>query len=215
MVITLNAKPRDLKESLDHIRKNGDLPAVFYGAKKESTPISINAREFTKVWKEAGESAAIKLAVGGENIDILIHDIQVNPVNGMPTHADFLAIDMNKPIEVAIQLAFSDDTPAVTRGVGILTKVIHEIEVRALPKDLPHEIEVDTSKLENVDDQILVKDLKMPAGVEVLKDEEEVVALIAPMQEEKEEEAAPADLSAIEVEQKGKKDEEGEEAAAE
>ncbi len=215
MVITLNAKARDTKESLEHLRKNGEMPAVFYGAKKESTPITINTRDFTKIWKEAGESSAIKLAVGTENIDIMIHDIQIDPMTGAPVHADFLAIDMNKPIEVAVQLSFSEETPAVTRGIGILVKVIHEIEVRALPKDLPHEIEVDTSGLENLDDQILVKDLKLPAGVEALKEGDEVVALITAMKEEKEEEAAPVDLSAIEVEQKGKKDEEEGEAAAE
>lgn len=214
-MFTLNAKARNTGEKIGELRKGGMIPAVFYGAGKPNTSISVPLAEFTKVWKEAGESSAITLENGKEKIDVLIHEIQYDPVRNMPTHVDFLAIDMNKEITVSVALEFSGEPEPVRTGLGILVKVLHEVEVTALPKNLPHTIPVDVSALATLDAQIHVKDLAVPAGVTIETGEDEVVALISEAKEEVEEEAAPVDLSAIEVEQKGKKDEEGEGAAEE
>jgi len=92
---------------------------------------------------------------------------------------------------------------------------MHELEIEALPKNLPHDIKVDISKLKTLSDQVLVKDIELPAGAKAVASPESVVAAISEQKEEKAEEvAAPVDLSAIEVEKKGKKEEEGAEAAA-
>src|SRR3989344_8055656 len=96
---------------------------------------------------------------------------------------------------------------------GTLVRVLHELKVEALPLEIPHSISVDISALATLESQILVKDLKVPAGAKVLNDPEEVVAAISVAKEEPVEEA-PVDLSAIEVEKKGKKDEEGAEGEA-
>jgi large subunit ribosomal protein L25 len=141
------------------------------------------------------------------DLNTLIHDIQVNPITDEPIHADFLVIDINKAIKVNIPVEFEGVSNAVKGGLGTLVKVLHEIEIEALPKDLPHNLVVDISKLETVDDQILVSDIVLPKGVTMITPTEEVVASIA-LQKEEVEESAPIDLSAIEVEKKGKKEEE-------
>jgi large subunit ribosomal protein L25 len=132
--------------------------------------------------------------------------VQVDPIKGFPIHVDFLAVDMNKPVEVAIPLEFVGLAKAEKDGLGTLVKVLHEIEIEALPKDLPHNIEVDVTIIATLEDLIHVKDIKLPKGVTLLTDGEEVVALVAAAKEEKEE--VVVDLSAIEVEKKGKKEEE-------
>lgn len=213
-MLKLIAKNRDIKEDLAEMRKNGFLPAVFYGMGKTSTPIAISRVEFKKVWLAAGESSTVKITTDKGDIDVLIHEVQVDPVSDEPIHIDFLVIDMNKKIEVKVALEFTGVSNAVKGGLGNLVKVLHEVEVEALPKDLPHNFIIDISKLETVDDQILVSDIKLPAGVTMITKDNEVIASIALQKEEKEEVTAPVDLSAIEVEKKGKKEEEGAEATS-
>jgi large subunit ribosomal protein L25 len=213
-MFVIKASPRDSAEKLATLRKDGRIPAVFYGAGQESTPVSIGRVEFKKVWREAGESSAIKVSVPSGDVDVLIHEVQTDPVSDEPIHVDFLAIDMKKKITVAVPLEFEGISGAVKSGLGNLVKVLHEIEVEALPKDLPHNLVVDISKLATLEDSITVSDIKLPVGVVAVTSGDDVVASIVAQVEEKEEEA-PVDLSAIEVEKKGKKEEEGGEGAAE
>jgi large subunit ribosomal protein L25 len=215
-MFTIKASKRDSDVKLDVLRKSGEIPAVFYGMGKVSTPISVPTVLFKKVWREAGESSAIKISTPSGDIDVLIQEVQVDPVTDEPIHVDFLAIDMKKKIQVKVPLEFVGVSNAVKTGLGNLVKVLYEIEIEALPSDLPHNLSVDISKLETLDSNITVSDLKLPAGVVAITNGDEVVASIVAQVEEKEEVAAPIDLSAIEVEKKGKKDEEGapEEAAA-
>lgn len=207
---TLLASKRSKTDTLGNIRSNGMIPAVVYGARVENTSISVPSVDFIKAWKVAGESSTIVLDIESKKIDVLIHDLQVDPVKGFPIHVDFLAIDMNKPVEVSIPLEFIGIAPAEKSGLGTLVKVLHEVEVKALPKDLPHAIEVDISSLETLENQIHVSDIKLPSGVSMITESGEVVALVAAAKEEKEE--APVDLSAIEVEKKGKKEDEDQKA---
>jgi large subunit ribosomal protein L25 len=209
-MLTLPFENRESKGSIDALRKGGRVPAVFYGPKEKSTPITLKETEFKKVWKEAGESSIITLKNGGEEHEALIQDVEVHPVSGAPLHADFYVIEKGKKLEVAVPLEFVGVAPAVKDLGGILVKVLHEIEIEALPKDLPHDIEVDISALTTLDSQILIKDLKLPAGVEAKLDPESVVAAIAVAKDEPEE-VAPADISSIEVVgAKGKEETEGE-----
>ncbi len=209
-MFTIQVKPRDAKKGLSFLRESGLLPAVFYGAGKKSTPIVLDEREFEKIWKKAGESTTVTIKTPEGDVDALIHEVTMDPVKGNPIHVDFLVVDMNKTIQVGIPLEFTGVSEAVKRGLGVLVKVLHEIEIEALPKNLPHEIMVDVSKLATTDDQILVKDLIMPNGVKAITDGDEVVAAIAIQKEEGAEVSGPTDLSQIEVEKKGKKEEETE-----
>ncbi|MFA5936992.1 MAG: 50S ribosomal protein L25 [Candidatus Paceibacterota bacterium] len=211
----IKATKRDDSINLDTLRKDGEIPAVFYGAGSATTPISIPIVEFKKIWRDAGESSTVKISIGTASVDALIHEVQVHPVTEEPVHVDFLVVDMNKKIKVHVPFEFVGISNAVKNGLGNLVKVLHEIEVEALPKDLPHNLVVDISKLETVDDQVFVSDIKLPAGVVVMANEHDIVASIVLQVEEKEEVVAPVDLSAIEVEKKGKKEEEGAETTTE
>ncbi len=212
-MFAIKAKKRSTGEKLDVLRKGGEIPAVFYGAGKTTTSISIGTVEFKKIWRDAGESSAVKVTMPDGTIDALIHVVQVDPVTDEPIHVDFLAIDMKKKIKVKVPLSFEGISNAVKSGIGNLVKVLHEVEIEALPADLPHNLVVDISKLETLKDQVFVSDIKIPTGVTVINGPAEVVASIIEQVEEKEEVAAPVDLSAIEVEKKGKAVEEGVEGA--
>lgn len=204
-MITLAATKRT-NETAAAVRAQDNIPAVYYGAGKDSVSISISLRDFTKVWKEAGETAAVTLDVDGEKVTTLIHDMQIDPLSNVPTHVDFLIIDMKKEIEVAVPIEFTGLAEAEKAGLGTLVKVLHEVEVRALPANMPHELIVDVTSLATLDMQIHVKDIVLPANVTLITDSEEVVALVAAFKEEKE--SAPMDLDSIEVVEKGKKEDE-------
>ena len=205
-MFTIKAKTRDIKANLEYLRKGGETPAVFYGMKKETTPISISTIEFKKIWHKAGESSTILIETESGKVDTLIHEVQVHPITGEPLHVDFLVVDMNKKITVSVPVEFTGVSAAAKGGLGTLVKVLHEVEVEALPKDLPHSLSVDISKLATIDDVVLVSDIVLPAGVVLITSNEEVVASIAVQKEEVE--SAPVDLSSIEVEKKGKKEDE-------
>ena len=208
-MLSIKASTRNSGEKLDTLRNSGQIPAVFYGVGKPTTTISLLTIEFKKIWREAGESSAVKVVTPEGGIDALIHEVQVDPVTNEPIHVDFLAIDMKKKIQVKVPLEFMGVSNAVKSGLGNLVKVLHEIEVEALPADLPHNLSVDIAKLETLEDTILVSDIKIPANVTTVTSASDVVASIIAQVEEKEEVVAPVDLSAIEVEKKGKKEEEG------
>ena len=202
-MLTLNVEKRDMKASLSSIREAGKMPAVFYGKKEESTPIMLPYAIFEKTLRDAGESTIIHLVGEDIDVDVLIHEVDYNPVTDKPRHADFYAIEKGKKIEIKVPVEFIGVSPAVKDLGAVLVKVMHEIEIEALPKDLPHNIEVDLSLLVKFDDVIEVKDIKAPAGVEIKSGSEEVVASVYEPKEEVVE-AAPVDLSAIEVSKKGK-----------
>ena len=209
----LQAKNRDDSKNLDSIRAEGGIPAVFYGGKKETGSVVIDGRQFEKVYNEAGESHTIALDVEGSKVDVLIHEVQRHPVSNMPIHIDFLVVDMNKPIEVAVELTFVGESGAEKLG-GTIVKVMHEVEVRALPNAIPNSIEVNLEKLESMDSVIHLKDLVLPKGVEFMADSESVVASVAVQKEEVEEtKSVEEQLASIEVEKKGKEEEPAEESA--
>ncbi|HZS43027.1 MAG TPA: 50S ribosomal protein L25 [Candidatus Paceibacterota bacterium] len=212
-MLTLNVEKREKKAKLAEIRQNGKIPAVFYGRKSESTPIVVKEADFLKAWKEAGESSVLVLKGAGDEHEALIHDIDLDPVTGRVRHADFYILEKGKKVKVGVPIEFNGLPPAVKELGGTLVKVLHELEIEAMPKDLPHQIEVDVTGLVNFESRVLAKDVKLPQGVELVTDAEEVVALVSEVKEEIEEVVAPIDLESIEVEQKGKKEEEGEEGA--
>ena len=219
-MLKLGAEARDIfGKALKTARAEGKLPVAVYGrAKKGSKPEShsyfLNTKEFSKVLKTAGETSIVTLESPDGEKDVLIKEVTFHPTSGQPIHADLYVVDKTKKLEVNVPLEFEGVAPAVKEFNGIVLKVMHELAVEALPKDLPHDIKVDLEKLVALDSQILVKDLVLPAGVTALVDADEVVAAITVAEEEPVDET-PIDLSAIEVEKKGKKEEEEETPAAE
>lgn len=213
-MITLTVEKRETSgtSGARGVRRTGFVPAIVYGAHKEATPVSVEIRAFDRVFREAGESTVVSLEGLGESVPTLIHEVDLDPVSHRPRHIDFYAITKGEKVEVATPLSFVNEAPATKLGAN-LVKVLHELEIKADPMNLPHDIEVDLTVLAAIGDQIRAGDLKLPAGVELAVDADEVVALAQEMVEEKEEEAA-ADIADIEVEKKGKdeSEEEGEKA---
>ncbi len=210
MVNTLQVTTRSERgKQLARLRANGKVPAVMYGPKEEATPITLSRIEFDKVFREAGESTVITLSGLGEEKDVLVQDIAHDPVTGAPLHVDFYAIEKGKKVTVHVPIEFTGEAPVVKAG-GVLTKVIHELEIEAMPKDLPHEIIVDVSAIVDFDSHITVAQVQAPVGVTILNDPEEMVVVAAEAKEEVEEPVAQIDMDSIEVEAKGKKEEEGE-----
>lgn len=206
-MIDLKIESREATEKNVQLRKNGYLPAVFYGAKEKSTPIKLKSGDFISVYDIVGESSIINLKLDSENHEALIHDVQFDAISGQPIHADFYVIEKGKKIEVAVPINFIGDSPAEKNLGGILVKVIHELDIKALPKDLPQHIDVDISSLVDFDSQIKTSNIKLPEGVELNIDPNEVVALVQEPKEESEEAPVEFDPNAIEVEEKGKKEE--------
>jgi len=207
-MITLDVEKRDLKSPLGEMRKSGKIPAVFYGKKEASTPIALSFAIFDKVLEDAGESTILHLKGTGIDVDVLIHDVDRDPVTDKPRHVDFYAIEKDKKLEVKIPLEFIGVSGAVKDLGAVLVKVMHEVEVEALPKDLPHKLVIDISALATFESVIKAKDIPLPAGVSIKAKPEEIVASVYEPKEEVE--AAPVDLSAIEVVKKGKEAKEGE-----
>ena len=209
MTTKLTANTREIfGKDLLEARAAGKLPITVYGAKEESGSFFVDIKEFKKVLKQAGESTIVSLETPSGIKDTLIHDISFHPLNGSPVHADFLVVEKNKPITVHVPLEFVGEAPAEKTLSAMIVKVIHELEIVALPKDLPHQIEVDLSSMVDLESRITVADIKLPVGVTTEVDPEEVVVSITEAGEEVVEEEAPVDLSAIEVEKKGKEEEE-------
>lgn len=207
-MLTLSIEKRTTLGKANKNLEKDVIPAVYYGYKEESTPIKLSKSAFKKVFKEAGESAVVILKDGGKELEALIHEVDFDPLKGEPRHVDFYVIEKGKKVEVEVPIHFEGVSEAVKTLGGILVKVLREIEIEALPKDIPHSIVVNIESLTNLDSQIHVKDVVLPTGVTALTGQDEVVAAITVAKEEVEE-TVPIDLSSIEVEKKGKKEEEG------
>lgn len=209
MTTTLHAGIRTERgKKLRSLRAKGLLPAVIYGPKGDAIALSVSLGEFQKVFKEAGESTVVTLSGLDEDKDVLVQDIAHDPVTGSPLHVDFYAIEKGKKVTVNVPLEFIGEAPVEKIG-GVLTKVLYELEIEAMPKDLPHQIEVDVSSITGFDSQITVADIAAPAGVTVLNAPDEVIVVAEEAKEEVEAPVEQVDMSAIKVEEKGKKDEEG------
>lgn len=200
------------------LRDKGIIPAVVYGAGHKPVSIQVNAKEFNKTFQETGETTLLKLKIGDHSKNVLIHDIARDPVENNIIHIDFYEVKMDQQIKTEVSLVFEGEAPAVKNLGGILVKNLTEIKIEALPKDLPHEIKVDISKLETLESHIRIKDLVLPAGVKTLEETEETIVLVEPPRSEEElaklEEKAEVKPEEVEVVTE-KKPEEGQEEQSE
>lgn len=213
----LQAKTREIVGSkVKNLRKEGLIPAVLYGKGIENVNLTLNAKEFLKAYREAGESTVLDLEIDGKNkTNVLIYDIASDPVSDEIIHADLYQVDMTQEVTTDVPLVFVGESQAVKEG-GVLVKNMHEVEVSALPKDLPHEIEVDLSALATIDDIIKIEDIKLPTGVKITLGGDEVVVSVTPPRSQEEldalsEEVTPVDVGSVKVESEEKKEKESSE----
>lgn len=189
-MIKLTAKIRtETGKKLQPLRDSARIPGVVYGHKVKNILFSVDEKEFHKVFKTAGESSLIELDIEGEKEKrmVLVHEMQKDPVSDIVTHIDFLQPSLKEEVQVKIPLVFEGTSVAVKDLGGTLVKNMSEIEVKALPQNLPHEIKVSIDGLNTFEDHILVKDLILPKDVKItIQPEEIVVSVSAPTNVEEE-----------------------------
>jgi len=224
-MLSLSAKIRqDLGKKVKNLRKKGILPGVLYGPKIETRPLEIDLKEFEKIYKEAGESSLITLVIAKgedealasspsdemdkEKFLVLIHEVKLDSLTEKPIHVDFYQPKLEEEVEVMVPLVFEGEAEAVKDLGGTLVKNISEVEVKALPQNLPHEIKVNIDRLKTFEDNILIKDLIVSKEVKILKGPEEVVAAVSPPEKVEEELEKPIEEK---VEEVGKVEEKKEE----
>lgn len=184
----LEAKHRKvLGKKVQALRESGIVPAVLYGPKiKEPQSLEVDYEKFKEVYKKAGESSLIKLKLDKEEKDVLVRDVQKNPMSGSFLHVDFYEVPMTEKISLTIPLKFIGESEAVKSLAGILVKNIFEVEIESLPKDIPAEVDVDITVLKTFEDIIKIKDIKVPSGVKIVANPEEIIALVSPPRSEEE-----------------------------
>ena len=199
--LEIKSKKREIfGKKVNTLRNQGLIPAVVYGGSGDSIPLVLELKEFKRVFKHAGETTLVKLfiddakfsAKGGPPSgwkNVLIHDNYRDPITDEIKHVDFYEVKMDEKIIAKIPLVFIGNAPATSDLGGILVKAMQELEIRALPADLPHEVEIDISSLKTFDDNILIKDIKMPKNVEILDNISASVASVVPPRSEAEIEA--------------------------
>lgn len=195
----LSLKADTRKERGKKARTQGTVLAVLYGPKAKAVSLTVDKKEFEKVFNVAGESSLITLEFGKDKTPVLIREVQRHPVSGDPIHADFYQPRLDQKITIMVPLMLQGEAPAAKELEGTLIQNIHEVEVSALPQDLPHEIEVSVAKLATFEDRILIKDLKVFPGVQVLHDQEAIIAQVVPAEKVEEELAKPVEEKVEEV----------------
>ncbi len=221
-MLNLSARIRSKDESVNQLRKEGKLPAVVYGYQIDNLAIKMDRVDFEKAQREAGESTLIKIDLKDEEgkkmkktPTVLIQETQEHPVTDEFTHVDFYQPDLKEKVQVEIPLEFVGESLAVKEEDGTLVRNLSEVTIEALPESLIHDIEVDVSVLETFDDVIKVKDLDTPDKVEIMEDDDTVVALVSRPQDIDEELEEPIDEELEDIEVVGEKEEEPEEEDAE
>jgi len=186
----LNAESRVIKgRKVKKLRKEGIVPANIFGKKVKSKAISIKLDDFKKVYREVGETGLINLEIKdkGQKEDraVLISNVQMDPVSDIPVHVDFHQVDLKEKVTADVPVELTGVSPAEKQSIGTVVLYIDEIEVEALPGDLPEKFIIDISKLEAVDQAIYVKDLDIDKSkVEIKMDLEEIITKVEPPQKE-------------------------------
>jgi len=200
-MLTIAAKIRkDIGKKAKALKEMGLIPGVLYGPKTKNTGIEINSRDFDKIYREAGESSLVNLELEGKKLPVLIHEVQRDPVTDRFIHVDLFQPALDVEIVAKVPLVYEGLPPAVKDLGGTFIKNLSELEVKALPQNLPHEIKVDIGGLNTFEDNILVKDLKLPDGVKALKEKELILAFVAPLEKVEEELTKPVEEKVEEVE---------------
>lgn len=177
--------------------REGKLPAIVYGHNTEPTPITLDKLEFQKVFVKSGRTHLLDLAVDGRSEKVLVREIQTHPRRLGPIHVDFYQVNLQEKIEVEVPVHLTGESAPVKQGDGDILQPMHSIRVECLPSDIPEEFVVDISPLAEIEAELRVSDLKVPPGVTVLDDAEQLVVKIVPKREMKIEEELPAGEVAV------------------
>jgi large subunit ribosomal protein L25 len=202
--ITLNAQLRTITgKKVGRLRRAGIIPANIYGRHMESVPVQLDVRSLRDVLAQAGSTTVVDVHVSmadgssdGRVHPVLIERVSRHPGSGQVLHLDLRQVDLNRPVRAAVPVTLVGEAPAVGRFGGVLMHPLDTLEVEALPRALPHAIEVDISGLAELDAQITVGDLRLPAGVTIDSAPETLVVRVVTSRLEQEVAAEEAETAA-------------------
>ena len=217
--VVLNATKRDvIGKQVKALRREGKLPAVIYGRHTEPIKINLDAHSATMALGKLTSSSLVTINVDGTEYPALVREKQRDFIKNRLLHVDFLTVSMSEKLRTSVSVHFLGVSPAVKDYNAVLVKNLEQLEVEALPTDLPERIDVDISVLARPGDGIRVREVKVPDAVRILNDPETMVAVATFAKVEEEGAAVPgaegATPSATEPElavERGKKEDEGEE----
>ncbi len=222
--ITVVAEPRQGrgKNEARRTRKRGMIPAVLYGAKQETVPLSVNPKDVSGVLRsKSGHNTIFDLAVNaGENTPVMVVDWQADPIRGTLLHADFQRIDLTKRIRISVPVVTQGEAKGIKLQGGLLEVVSREIDIECVPDEIPEEFRVDVTEL-MIGQSKRASDLPMTGSMKLLSPPDAVIAHVVALRAAEAEAVAPAEPEAVvagsepEVIKKGKKEEEGADAKSE
>lgn len=187
--LSLKASKREIfGRKVKNLRKSGLIPANIFGKEVKSEAITVDSKEFLDVFEKAGETQIIDL--GGK--PVLVSNISLNPLTGEYLHVDFRQVDLTEKITANVPVLLVGESPAEKQNLGTVVQQLDQVEVEALPADLPEKIEIDQELLVSVDQAIYVKDLRVPGKVEIKNDPEAIVVKVEPPTVEEVVEEKPA-----------------------
>jgi large subunit ribosomal protein L25 len=191
-------KRKVLGKQVKKLRREGILPCNIYGKGIKSTAVQVPQKDFDEVYKEAGETGLVDVQLDEKVTPVLIHNMQKD-FRGNVLHADFFQVNLKEKVKTMVPLGIIGEPKAVLDKVGLLMNIISEVEVEALPEELPENIEVNVEHLANIDEQVTVADLKLPAGVTVLTEPEQVISKIGELVTKEAQEEAAVEAAAAEA----------------
>ena len=188
---SLNAQNRELfGRKVKRLRSDGILPSNLFGNDQKSQGIQLNTKDFTKTFKEVGETGIIDLTIDKTTTPVLVSNVHFDPLSSLPLHVDFRRIDLKQKVTATVPIELLGESSAVKEGLGTLVQQLHELEVEALPGDLPESLQVDISSLKAVDDTVAVGDVKYDKSkLQISALEDQIIAQIAAQREEEPEPA--------------------------
>lgn len=200
-------------KQLKKLRREGILPGNVYGKDFKSTAVQVSYSDFNNVYKKTGSTNVVDLELDGKKHPVLIHNLAMNTLTNEPIHADFFIVNLKEKITAQVPVVAEGEPQAVAEKKGVLLQLLNEVEIEALPTDLPESLVVDVISLAEVDDQINIEDVKVPTGITILNESTqgvfkigELVTQEAVEQEAQEEAEAAAESEAGEAEESKESD---------
>jgi large subunit ribosomal protein L25 len=193
----LEVRPRTvLGKKVKALRREGRLPGVIFGGHADSAPVETDTGTFQKGYRRWGQTTLLSLTgLDGGEVPVLVHDVSREPRTGSLLHVDFARVSLTEKTHAEVPLHFVGESPAVRTHGGVMVHALSEVRIEAFPQDIPHQIDVDLSKIEQIEDTLYVRDLVVDTSkIEILNDVDQVVAkAVAPRAEE---EVKPVEVAA-------------------
>jgi len=207
--IVLKAETREVVgKQVKALRRQGRLPGVIYGKSMDPILITLDMHDSTRVFPTITSSQLVVVEVEGKQHTTLVREKQRQPVTGGLVHIDFQEVSLTEKLRTQVIIELIGESPAVKNFNGVLVPGLEELEVEALPRDLPERIKVDVSTLTEIGEAIHVRDIVLSNKVEVLNDENEIIVVVTAQAAEEVEEVAEVAVPEPEVLERGKKEEE-------